>query len=220
MEEERHPLLPSRAILHARRSRWRTRIACGTVLLTEILERVAFYGAVGNLVMFLNQAPLNWTSYNATNALFLFTGFSYITALFGGWIADSLLGRFRTILLFFLFYLAGYILLPLLRPNPDLNTSLTHPPEWCYSSPNTTIHNMTLMTTAGPSKIPINNAFSYNNGTVPATCLLDSFIQEESIESPCSWAVYLALTLMAVGNGAVKANISPFGADQVNLQHV
>ncbi len=32
----------------------------------------------------------------------------------------------------------------------------------------------------------------------------------------CSWAIYLALCTMALGIGSVKANIAPFGADQVD----
>ena len=118
------------------RTRFQTQYACGAILVTEIFERIAFYGAVGNLVMFLNKSPYNWTSYNAVNALFMFTGLAYTTAIIGGWIADSYLGKCRTILLFFLIYIGGYVFLPLLYPYPDPSVVPTQAPGWCAGSHN------------------------------------------------------------------------------------
>ena len=118
------------------RSRFRTRLACGAVLVTEIFERIAIYGAIGNLVMFLNKAPYNWTSYNAVNTLFMFTGLAYMTAIIGGWIADSYLGKCRTILVFFLIYIGGYMFLPLLYPYPDPKAEPTGAPGWCSRGSN------------------------------------------------------------------------------------
>ena len=162
----------------------RTHLACGAILLTETLERIAFYGIVGNLVLFLNTDPLEWMSYNATTALFIFTGLSYMTSIFGGWIADSYLGKFRTMVKFFLVYIGGYLFMPALYKKPrGGNTATVKDINWCL----------------------VNNS-SHSNSTdlVPAG------------DENCAWAVFLALTIIGLGNGAVKANIAPFGADQVS----
>ena len=53
---------------------------------------------------------------------------------------------------------------------------------------------------------------------MPQWCLLHKNDTNEHPSLPdenCAWAVFLALGIMAFGNGAVKANIAPFGADQV-----
>ncbi len=199
-EEDRTLLLPS-SQHHQRwmsRSRWRTQFACGSILLTETFERIAFYGIIGNLVMLLNSEPFDWASYNAANALFVFTGLSYTTALFGGWIADSLLGRFKTITIAFVLYIGGYIFFPLLYPFPDIHANVTGmPPKWCSSaaSQHNNSHN--------------NSHPGFSMMTLPPTHV------PESDHMTCQWGVYLALTILGIGNGAVKANIAPFGADQV-----
>ena len=36
-----------------------------------------------------------------------------------------------------------------------------------------------------------------------------------AVETPCAFWVYVALFLVSVGSGMFKANIAPFGADQV-----
>ncbi|KAK2163043.1 hypothetical protein NP493_1487g00022 [Ridgeia piscesae] len=137
MASETQPLIGTQSTSSPlTRSRFRTQLACGAVLVTEIFERIAMYGAIGNLVMFLNKTPYNWTSYNSVNALFMFTAVTYMTAIIGGWIADSYLGKCRTILLFFLIYIGGYVFLPLLYPYPDPKFEPSQPPGWCAGSGN------------------------------------------------------------------------------------
>ena len=150
---------------------WKTKFACATVLLTEMLERIAFYGLTCNLVMFLNLKPLGWASTEALDALYFFMGLSYISALFGGFVADAGLNRFRTIIVFLLVYVGGYVFFPLLVPPPLANNAYQGKPTLCG-----------------------------HNG--------DS--------NKCIYAVYGGLSIVALGVGAVKANIAPFGADQVN----
>ena len=113
--DESSPLLsPSGNNNIVKDPRKRTYLACGAILLTETLERIAFYGIVGNLVLFLNKQPLDWVSYNSMTALFTFTGLSYMTSVIGGWVADSFFGKFKTLLIFFLVYFGGYLFMPFL----------------------------------------------------------------------------------------------------------
>lgn len=213
--EERRPLL----IRHQSngriptRSRCQTQMACGFILVTEILERIAFYGIVANLVLFLGSEPMNWSSYNAAQASMVFTGLCYTTSLFGGWLADSVLGRFKTISLFFVIYIVGYILMPVLaHPTYDKATQKVIPPQWCSS---------------GNDSSSSNSAAGYDLDRPPEhlnsserQMWIDTYMKlltaaPGSGTETCSWAIYLSLTIMAIGTGAVKANVAPFGADQV-----
>ena len=173
------------------RSRRRMKLACCAILLTEVLERIAFYGLVGNLVLFLNRNPLDWMSYNAANALFVFTGISYMTSIVGGWLADAKIGKFKTIIFSFVVYLGGYAFFPNLSYPHILNANdgTNVVPAWCGTPPRNS--------TAGPTKAP-------KEGKMPG-------------EEQCAWAVYLALCIIGIGNGFIKANIAPFGADQVSI---
>ena len=159
-EEERRPLLGPNGGSYQQGNNFRNKkisyekrtiLACVAILLTVVFERIAFYGLVGNFVMFLNQWPLNWMSYNAVTALFVFTGLSYMTSLFGGWIADSCLGKFRAIVLFFIIYIAGYVCLPLLHPFPDDHPSKWTVPKWCHvRNHNESWRNVSPYTTDNP----------------------------------------------------------------------
>jgi len=183
--------------------------------MTVIFERIAFYSLSGNLFVFLNGDPMGWMSYNAMNAFFVFIGISNMAALFGGWIADTHLGKFKTIVIYLIIYLAGYGLLPALHPYP--NPHDPDPPPvapWCgtnfenYTNISIPWHNL-----SDPSNIKSVSFFKMRDHIRPWIDINPSPVSPW--EEQCVWAVYLALVVIAIGTSGVKANMSPFGAEQV-----
>ncbi|XP_071447914.1 solute carrier family 15 member 4-like [Hetaerina americana] len=146
----------------------RSRIAGSVILLTLTLERLAFYALVTNLFVFLIKGRPHYSSWGADEAMtavLAFVGWSYFSALIGGWLSDALLGRFWAIFVGFVCYIFGYSLL----------TALSK-------------HSLSF---------------------------LGCDMSQVSETTPCIVHVYVILFLVGLGVGIVKANIPPFGAEQV-----
>ena len=82
------------------------------IISNEACERFSFYGMIGILTLYIkNQLALG--SSEATNISHLFKFGVYFLPLFGAWLSDRVLGRYRTILYLSFFYCAGHALLAL-----------------------------------------------------------------------------------------------------------
>jgi len=189
---------------------WKTKVSFCLVLLTETLERTAFYGILCNMVLFLNANPMLWASYNAVESLFVLNGISYVFAIFGGWLADACLGKFRTIVFFFLIYIVGFIFWPFFYPYPVNDKKDVVVPSWCAVGKNNSVN-----FSSGFLKV-VQSSHSWIEGKDPTNDRLSEW-EVPSIpwwKESCSWAVYLSIAVIAVGYGSVRANIIPFGAHQ------
>jgi len=91
------------------RERSKLLTVCPYILGNEFGERLAYYGLASNLVNYFKD--LGASSSSAASAVSAWSGFCYVFPLLGGWVADSHLGRYKTILIFSLIYLIGMALL-------------------------------------------------------------------------------------------------------------
>lgn len=175
----------------------RTQLACAAVLVAEGLERLCYYSLQGNLVFFLSKAPLCWPISLAVYAQLVLSGVMYVMGLFGGLLSDSYLSRYTVIVLGYVFYLLGYVYLPILGHFASVDTS---------------------------SNASIISQFDYHEGT---NCnndgrIMNLFVLCNDTLSwtngiACSTSTFVALTLIAVGSGIVRTNLAPFGGFQVGV---
>lgn len=84
------------------------RTTASYIIATEFCERLAYYGFAGSLVLFF-ETQLNLSNEDSVNQFYLWNGAVYITPLIGGYIADTLFGRYLTILYFAILYVGGLI---------------------------------------------------------------------------------------------------------------
>jgi peptide/histidine transporter 3/4 len=80
------------------------------IIITEFCERLAYYGFAGSLVLFF-QTILKYSNAESDIQYSTWSGVCYVTPLLGGYIADTYLGRYKTILAFCLLYVIGLIFL-------------------------------------------------------------------------------------------------------------
>ncbi|XP_069472793.1 solute carrier family 15 member 2 [Ambystoma mexicanum] len=79
------------------------------IVVNEFCERFSFYGMKAVLTLyFLNF--LHWDENLSTTMYHAFTGLCYFTPVFGALIADSWLGKFKTIIYLSLVYVLGHVI--------------------------------------------------------------------------------------------------------------
>lgn len=97
------------------------------IMLNEICERFSYYGLRAILALYLTSPDyLNFSQNTATVIVHAFTMAAYTSTLFGGYISDALLGKYRTILYVSMLYCLGSITLSVTAV-PEV---IGHPPHW------------------------------------------------------------------------------------------
>ncbi|KAJ6711096.1 PROTEIN NRT1/ PTR FAMILY 5.2-LIKE [Salix koriyanagi] len=102
--------------LRSKSGRWK---ACSFMLGYEVFERMAYYGIVSNLVLYLTR-KLHEGTVTSSNNVTNWAGTVWILPVFGAYIADAHLGRFRTFVIASGIYLVGMSLLTLAVSVPAL----------------------------------------------------------------------------------------------------
>ncbi|MCL7026498.1 hypothetical protein MKW94_028687 [Papaver nudicaule] len=86
--------------------------SAGLIIIVDIAEAMAYYGISANLITYLT-GPLGQSTVTAAANVNTWVGFIWMLPVFGAFIADSFLGRFRTIIFSTLIYVLGLGLLTL-----------------------------------------------------------------------------------------------------------
>ena len=123
----------------------------------------------------------SWEPLEALKAVYIIHGVSCLCSPVGGWLSDSLVGRYWAVILGLLFYIVGYCLLTALSINGLSSLGC----DWQ----------------------------SENDTLISSSNFHWLILGKES--HPCSIHVYVIIVLIGCGVGFLRANIPPFGAEQV-----
>lgn len=162
------------------------------LLIVNILERFAYYGLLCNLVLSFTKKPLFWESFNATTIIFIFLGTSHLSSVVGGWIADSYLGRYATVFLSLILYIAGYSIYPIIAQSNYKVAGI------CLYNDNRSFVDM------------------YPLYVMNYTIAGSGETKQAFFEEPCSWLIFLSVIVIGTAVGFAKTNLGAFGADQVS----
>ncbi|XP_028800207.1 protein NRT1/ PTR FAMILY 5.10 isoform X2 [Neltuma alba] len=98
-----------RPVLRAYSGGWR---AAAFIIVVEVAERFAYYGIDSNLINYLT-GPLGQSTVTAAENVNIWSGTASLFPLLGAFVADSFLGRYRTIMLATFIYILALSLLTL-----------------------------------------------------------------------------------------------------------
>jgi len=104
--DERAPLLLTRTIIQP--STQHT-LACVAVIAANFFERLAYFSIAGNLVFFLIKEHLDLPIPLATVTILILTAITSCMGLLSGWLSDSYLDRYLTIVAGYIIYIFGYV---------------------------------------------------------------------------------------------------------------
>ncbi|KAD3068767.1 hypothetical protein E3N88_36647 [Mikania micrantha] len=107
------------------------------IIVNEAFERVATYGLMPNMIFYLIQV-YHMDVVTGTTVLSIWSALSNGLAIFGAFISDSYLGRFRVIAIGSLSTLLGMVFLLLTSMVPQLTPSSCHEPETDCNPPKPT----------------------------------------------------------------------------------
>ncbi|KAL5017778.1 hypothetical protein ScPMuIL_003500 [Solemya velum] len=138
------------------------------ILACELCERMTYYSVLANLILFCTSI-LSMNTEDATTVSLVFSGTVYVIPVFGGYVADSMAGKYNTILGSGFIYSLGLVLLP-------------------------------------TAAIDYSGFFDRDAEGRPMD--LSNEVRKVFF--------FLGLMLIAIGTGGIKANVSPFGAQQVD----
>ncbi|KAH6820170.1 Major facilitator superfamily protein [Perilla frutescens var. hirtella] len=89
------------------------------IIVIEFSERLSYFGLASSLIIYLTKV-LHYDIKTSAKSVNYWSGVTTLMPLFGGFLADSYLGRFSTVLLSSIIYLLGLLVLTLSRVVPGL----------------------------------------------------------------------------------------------------
>ncbi|KAG7025126.1 Protein NRT1/ PTR FAMILY 4.4 [Cucurbita argyrosperma subsp. argyrosperma] len=189
--------------------------AAAFVLGLQAFEMMAI-AAVGNNLITYVYSEMHFPLSKAANVVTNFVGTVFLLSLLGGFLSDSYLGSFRTMLIFGFIELSGKVRkrkpkefasggFELLQMVPEPDT------KWCASE------------NARPPRrgFTVLTVQAHYPGLRPAACKMGSSGEGDECEEAKGYKALMffsALYLVALGSGCLKPNIISHGADQFQKQ--